>query len=117
MSVDRARRLRKSMTRYEVKLWLHLRELVALGFRFRRQVPLGAVIVDFACFRSRMVVEVDGNQHGLPEHQRADEMRDAELTTAGYRVLRFTNTDVWDAIESVIETVLREGQPRLEAHA
>ena len=114
MTVERARTLRKAMTRYEVKLWLHLRELVALGFRFRRQVPLGSVIADFACFRSRMVIEVDGNQHGLPEHQAADEMRDTVLTAKGYLVMRFTNSDVWESIESVVETILNEGQPRLQ---
>ena len=114
MSVERARQLRKTMTRYEVKLWLRLRELVALGFRFRRQVPFGAVVVDFACFRSRLVVEVDGNQHGFPEHRTADEKRDAALTVKGYLVMRFTNSDVWESVESVIETILNEGQPRLQ---
>jgi very-short-patch-repair endonuclease len=114
MSVERARQLRKSMTRYEVKLWLHLRELVALGFRFRRQVPLGAVIADFACFNSRLVIEVDGNQHGLPEYHAADEKRDTVLTAKGYLVMRFTNNDVWESIESVVETILNKGQPRLQ---
>jgi very-short-patch-repair endonuclease len=114
MSVERARQLRKNMTRYEVKLWLRLREMIAYGFRFRRQVPIGQFIVDFACFKSKLVIEVDGNQHGLPDHRAADITRDAWLMQKGYRVLRFANHVIWEAIESVVETVFAQGQPRLQ---
>jgi very-short-patch-repair endonuclease len=93
------------MTRYEVKLWLRLRELKAQGFRFRRQVPLKGWILDFACFSNRLVVEVDGSQHGFSDQKRRDEARDAFLAWEGFKVLRFTNTDVWESIESVVETV------------
>jgi very-short-patch-repair endonuclease len=47
------------MTRQEVKLWLHLRELRKLGFHFRRQVPIKGFIVDFACYHARVIVEVE----------------------------------------------------------
>jgi very-short-patch-repair endonuclease len=50
------------MTRQEVKLWVRLRELQALGFHFRRQSPIGRYIVDFECRRRRPIVEVDGTQ-------------------------------------------------------
>jgi very-short-patch-repair endonuclease len=73
-----ARKLRKSMTRQEVKLWVRLRELREPGFHFRRQSPIAGFIVDFECRRSRVVVEVDGNQHGFDEHRERDSARDPE---------------------------------------
>lgn len=104
-SIGRARELRKSMTRYEVKLWLRLRELKAQGFRFRRQVPLEKWILDFTCMANRIVVEVDGNQHGFAEQLRKDSVRDAYLKEAGFTVLRFGNDEIWENIEGVVATV------------
>ena len=60
---DRARRLRREMTSAERSLWKRLRRRQILGFRFRRQVPMGRYIVDFVCFESQLVVEVDGGMH------------------------------------------------------
>jgi very-short-patch-repair endonuclease len=62
-----ARALRKRLTPQEVKLWVKLRELKPLGFHFRWQAPVGRYIVDFVSFGDRVVVEIDGGQHGLPE--------------------------------------------------
>jgi very-short-patch-repair endonuclease len=59
MANEIARKLRKSMTRQEVKLWVKLRELRAIGHHFRRQSPLANYIVDFECRQSRLVIEVD----------------------------------------------------------
>ena len=58
MANERARELRKTMTRQEVKPWVRLRELRALGFHFRRQSPIARYIVDFECRRTRVVVEL-----------------------------------------------------------
>ena len=77
------------MTPYEVRLWVRLRELKAIGLRFRRQVPIDAYIVDFECFWPKPVIEVDGSQHGHDEHARRDVRRDAYLLGSGFRVLRF----------------------------
>jgi very-short-patch-repair endonuclease len=93
------------MTRYEVKLWLRLRELKPQGFRFRRQAPIESWIVDYACFANRIIVEVDGSQHGFADNLRKDAERDAFLARAGFRVLRFTNEEVWEGIEGVLETI------------
>jgi very-short-patch-repair endonuclease len=57
---EAARALRKRLTPQEVKLWVRLRELKALGFHFRRQAPIGRYIVDFASFRCKLVIEADG---------------------------------------------------------
>jgi very-short-patch-repair endonuclease len=64
MAIEPARALRKQMTPQEVKLWVRLRELRRLGFHFRRQSPILSYVVDFECRRRKLVVEVDGGQHG-----------------------------------------------------
>jgi very-short-patch-repair endonuclease len=117
MNTSIARQLRKNMTRYEVKLWLRLRELKALGFRFRRQARIGPFIVDFACFQSHVVVEVDGGQHGEEEHSARDVERDRLLAAQGFDVLRFWNHEVWENIESVVETVLSSTLHKLDIKA
>jgi very-short-patch-repair endonuclease len=109
-----ARRLRKSMTRQEVKLWVKLRELRELGHHFRRQSPLASYVVDFECRRSRLVIEVDGNQHGYDEHRRRDAVRDKALENLGYRILRFANFEVdreFDGVLEAIRLALEEPHP------
>ena len=102
-----ARRLRKAMTPQEVKLWVQLRGWRAeRGFHFRRQVPRLGHVLDFACLAERVVVEVDGRQHGDDMHARRDVERDRRLATAGFTVLRFWNNDVDGNLEGVLETVL-----------
>lgn len=61
---QRARELRTQMTDAERRLWDILRERQISGFKFRRQLLLGKFIVDFACLEARLVLEVDGGQHG-----------------------------------------------------
>src|SRR5258707_13855331 len=84
-----ARALRKRLTPQEVKLWVKLREMKALGFHFRRQAPIGPYIVDFVSFRDRLVIEADGGQHGVPDGARSDRDRDTFLQSQGFNVLRF----------------------------
>jgi very-short-patch-repair endonuclease len=101
-----ARALRKNLTPQEVKLWVKLREMKALGFHFRRQAPIRNYIVDFASFRDRVVIEVDGGQHGMEEGARKDAARDAFLRGEGFRVLRFWNFEVDRNIDGVMQVVL-----------
>ena len=101
-----ARALRKRLTPQEVKLWVKLRELKPLGFHFRRQAPIGRYIVDFVSFGSRIVVEVDGGQHNLPEGAASDQQRDAFLRSEGFNVLRYWNSDVDENLEGVMESIL-----------
>jgi very-short-patch-repair endonuclease len=105
-----ARRLRKNPTDAESWLWRHLRQKQLGGFRFRRQVPLGPYVVDFACLSENLLVEVDGGQHAdRIEH---DERRAAWLAENGYRVIRFWNNDVLANTEGVLETILRALEER-----
>ena len=101
-----ARRLRKTMTPQEARLWVRLRQLKEQGFHFRRQVPIDGFIVDFACYRARLIVEVDGSQHDEPDHAARDLRRDAHLRAEGFRVLRFWNADVNRNITGVLDAIL-----------
>ena len=112
-----ARQLRKNLTPQEAKLWIKLRALKPLGFHFRRQVPIRHVIVDFASFRDRLVIEVDGGQHNFDEAARRDEMRDAFLRSEGFRVLRFWNHEVDRELDAVMDVIVGAlgGPTRLDA--
>ena len=94
MANEIARRLRKAMTPQEVKLWVRLRAHKKQGFHFRRQVAREGFILDFVCLKSKLVIEIDGAQHGDPAHLKRDRERDVRLVAAGFRVLRFWNNDV-----------------------
>jgi very-short-patch-repair endonuclease len=108
---ETARALRKRLTPQEVKLWVKLRELKTLGFHFRRQAPIGGYIVDFVSFRSQLVIEADGGQHGMPEGARSDQVRDDFLQSQGFRVLRFWNSDIDANLQGVMEIILSALNP------
>lgn len=101
----RATRLRKGMTDAERKLWYHLRRRQLGGCRFRRQVPIGPFIADFACLECALIVEVDGGQHASSHH---DAVRDRFLRSRGFRILRFWDNEVLLQTEGVLEVILRE---------
>jgi very-short-patch-repair endonuclease len=88
-------------------LWQHLRGRKLQGFKFRRQQPLGNYVVDFVCPEAMLVIEVDGGQHGQDQNLSADRARTRFLTGAGYRVLRFWNSDVSLNIEGAVMEVER----------
>ncbi len=111
MANEIARKLRKTMTPQEVKLWVKLRELRALGHHFRRQSPILTYIVDFECRRSRVIVEVDGTQHGFDANRERDLARDENLRRAGYKVLRFSNPEIDRELDAVMETLVSALKP------
>jgi very-short-patch-repair endonuclease len=89
------------MTDAERKLRQRLRAHRFNEASFRRQLPIGPYIVDFACLRARLVIELDGGQHG----PRRDSVRDAWLANQNLRVLRFWNNDVHSNIEGVMQVI------------
>ena len=101
--VQRSRALRASETEAERKLWSMLRARRLGGLKFRRQLPIGRYIVDFACPEKLLVVECDGSQHAESER---DATRDAWLKAEGYKVLRFWNHDVLQNPLGVSDTIL-----------
>ncbi len=86
----------------EKALWAALRELKD---NWRRQVPIGPYVADFAHHRSRLIIEVDGYYHSLPETIERDAVRTASLTAAGYRVVRFPEKTVRDDLYTVIDQI------------
>jgi len=103
-ALRRARRLRREMTEAEKRIWYLLRRHQLEGRNFRRQVPIGPYVVDFACLPARLVIELDGGQHA--DRAAQDEKRTAWLRSNGYRVIRFWNNDVLQNTEAVIEQIL-----------
>jgi very-short-patch-repair endonuclease len=85
--IARNLRLRESWS--ERLMWAWLRDRRFTGYKFRRQHPLGPYILDFFCNGAKLDVEVDGFQHGSPENQVNDAIRDAFLESEGIKVLRF----------------------------
>ena len=102
---ENARRLRANATDPEARLWRHLRRSELLGSHFRRQVPIGPYVADFACMAARLVIEVDGSQHGDAAVKARDDARTQWLAREGYRVVRFWNNDLIENIEGVLETI------------
>lgn len=101
-----AKSMRRAMTDAELKLWNELRAHRLMGMSFRRQVPIGPYIVDFACSAHRLIVEVDGSQHADADHSRYDDARSTFLSTSGWTILRFWNDDVIGDIDNVCQHIV-----------
>ncbi|WP_352735400.1 endonuclease domain-containing protein [Mesorhizobium sp. M0276] len=101
-----ARSMRKIMTDAELKLWNELRAHRLMGLGFRRQFPIASYIADFACPGKKLVVEVDGVQHGDADPAMADALRTKRLEQDGWTVLRFWNDDVIRDIDNVCQHIV-----------
>ena len=101
----RARELRLAMTDAERLLWSRLRSK-QLGITFYRQRVIGSYICDFASIQYGVVIEVDGGQHYSDEGLENDKKRDEYLRSLGFNVLRFTNFDVKENIDGVLQVIV-----------
>jgi very-short-patch-repair endonuclease len=106
--VSRARGLRSTSTDAEKCLWTHLRNRQLLGYKFRRQHPIGRYFADFACIECGLVVELDGGQH--TDQANYDDARTVALQGAGFQVLRFWNHDVLQQTPAVLTQILQHLQ-------
>jgi len=102
--IERARRLRSAPTWTERKLWERLRKL---DIRIRRQAPVGPYVVDFACLRAKLVIEVDGGVHNLTDVALRDLARDEWLAGEGFRVLRIPTRRVEEDVEAVMAEIIQ----------
>jgi very-short-patch-repair endonuclease len=110
-----APKLRHAQTEPEKRLWALLRKrLPQDGTHFRRQVALGGYIADFVCLSAKLVIEVDGDQHGAERALRYDAARTAWLQENGFTVLRFTNRQIMTEAEMVIDTIFAALSGQLE---
>ena len=104
MANKNARTLRRDMTAVEHRRWFLLRGRRLEGSKFRRQHPVGAFIVDFACVTHRLVVELDGVQHA--EARAAYDARRTDwLEANGWRVMRFWNDQVYSTLDEVVDAI------------
>ncbi len=102
--VSLARELREKQTPAETLLWQLLRNQ-QLGFKFRRQHQFGDYIADFYCHKARLVIECDGSVHDPNEQWHHDQNRDAYMVAQGLRVLRFTNEQILNDTQRVLEEI------------
>jgi very-short-patch-repair endonuclease len=102
-NTDRAKELRNNATPPEKRLWLHLRNRQIAGHRFNRQMPVGPYFCDFLCRAAKLVIEIDGSGHD--QTLVYDTRRTVFLQEAGYRVIRFSNTQVMNEIDGVLNAV------------
>lgn len=102
--IEFARSLRKNMSPVERELWCRLRNGQLNGFKFRRQQIVGCFIADFYCHSAALAVEIDGDTHTDPSY---DGARDRFFENNGIRVLRFTNQQVVNELDAVVEEIFR----------
>jgi very-short-patch-repair endonuclease len=104
-----ARNLRSEPTAAERKMWSRLRNRRFLDLKFKRQFPIDRFVVDFVCLDAKLIIEVDGGQHG--DRVASDANRTEVLESLGYLVLRFWNNDVLTNIDGVLELIAFTVQP------
>ena len=97
--------LRNNMTKAEIILWSRLRMRKVEGLKFRRQQPIFNYIVDFYCHETKLIIEVDGEIHNLPEQRKSDKYRNKILTLNGFNIIHFTNHEIVTNVDSVIAKI------------
>ena len=115
--VVRAKQLRRESTPGERTLWQALRSNRLGGFHFRRQQILVGYLVDFYCHAARLILEVDGGVHDLPDQKNDDLERGRHLAAQGFLILRISEEDAVQRTEIVlqrIEATLRERMETLK---
>ncbi|MEO8771309.1 MAG: vitamin B12 dependent-methionine synthase activation domain-containing protein [Ferruginibacter sp.] len=100
-----ALQMRNTATKAEEILWDLLKTKQLEGYKFRRQHIIGSYITDLVCLDKRLVIEIDGLIHQLPENKEADEIRTQWLNKTGFKVIRFTNEEVINKTEEALNTI------------
>jgi len=100
-----ARRLRRDTTGPEAILWRELRNSRLDGLKFRRQTPIAGYIVDFCCYSLGLTIELDGKHHA--DQPLSDAERRPAIETHGYLELRFTNDEVKERLDWVLQEIRR----------
>ena len=103
----RARELRRLAPAAERILWARLKNHGLQDAKFVRSEPIGPYFADFACRAAKLVVEIDGATHSTDEEIAHDERRTAFLQAEGFRVIRFSNAQVYEDIGAVVQEIAR----------
>lgn len=99
------REFRKNPTNAEKLMWECLRARRLNGFKFRRQHPIARYVVDFYCHEARLIVEIDGDIHDVPDQMEYDRIRETELKALDLTILRIRNERVINETERVLEEI------------
>ncbi|MBK8605822.1 MAG: nicotinamide-nucleotide amidohydrolase family protein [Chitinophagaceae bacterium] len=99
---------RSKSTDAEKLLWEIVKGKKMAGFKFRRQHIISTYIADFVSLSEKLIIEVDGLHHQLPENKISDDERTKELNMLGFNVIRFTNKQVLSETDYTINTILLE---------
>ena len=100
-----SRLLRENMTEAERLLWEKIRGKQLKVYQFYRQKTIGNYIVDFYCPKAKLIIELDGGQHYNPEGKAKDRARDGYMKDIGLRVLKFSDKEVFNNTQSVLERI------------
>ena len=100
-----SRELRKNLTDAEKLLWAKVRNSQMKGYQFYRQKIIGNFIVDFYCPRANLIIEIDGGQHYSDGAKQKDVARDDFLKSSGLRVFRFSDREVFENLDGVMEKI------------
>jgi len=100
-----AKELRNNQIEAEIFMWNYLPKTQIKGIRFKRQHPILYFISDFYCHKAKLVIEIDGGYHNMPEQYQYDKNRDSELEDLGLKVIRFTNEQVIFEIEKTLKEI------------
>lgn len=103
-----AREMRKKQTPAEDVFWGMVRDRRFMNLIFRRQHQIGDYVVDFFCLEEKLIVELDGEVHNTTERQRIDKKRDSYLNSLGFKILRFSNDELFKYPENVLKKIASE---------
>ncbi len=101
----RRRLLRANQTRAEQLLWDRIRNRMFHGLKFRRQHSVGPFILDFYCVSLKLAIEVDGPTHLSDEAKAYDQHREDHIKNYNIHFLRFTNQEIYENLEGVLEVI------------
>lgn len=111
---EKARELRNNSTLGEIILWKKLKGKQCYGFDFHRQKPISNYIVDFYCHKLKLIIEIDGYSHNFKFEE--DKKRDFDLNELGFTVLRFSEGEVRNNLDLVLNSISKFIENKLEQH-
>ena len=107
---EKRRLLRSGMPPAEEIVWSKLRRKQVFGYRCRRQYSVGPYVVDFYCPALKLAVEIDGDSHFIGDAETNGRQRQTYIESFGITFLRFTNHQVYDELDAVLDTIAQVAQ-------
>lgn len=99
--------LRNNMPNAEIILWANIKGKQLEDYKFRRQYSVGPYVIDFYCPKLKLALELDGDSHFVEGAQEYDRQRQDFIESFGIKFLRFTNNEVYENLEGVIDEILK----------